>query len=103
MSKSFYDETTKLVKELILINKKLIQVELRESKELMKLIRISATRDLTQEEQDRVKTQLLDVFKAIPSLAIFMLPGGAILLPIVLKYIPSLLPSAFNEKDEEEE
>ena len=97
MSKSFYDETTKLVKELILINKKLIQIELKESKELVKLIRISTTRDLTKDEQNKVKQQLLDVFKVIPSLAIFMLPGGAILLPIVLKFIPSLLPSAFGE------
>ena len=74
MSKSFYEETTKLVKELILTNKKLLQIEIRESKELVKLIRTSTTRDLTEQEQDKVKTQLLDVFKAIPSLAIFMLP-----------------------------
>lgn len=102
MSKNFYDDTVKLVKELILINKKLLQIELKESKELVKLIRISTTRDLTQEEQSKVKTQLLDIFKAVPSLAIFMLPGGAILLPIVLKYIPSLLPSAFNEDRNED-
>ena len=97
MSNTFYDDTVKLVKELILINKKLIQIELQESKELVKLIRISTTRSLTEEEQAKVKQQLLDVFKAIPSLAIFMLPGGAILLPIVLKFIPKLLPSAFDE------
>ena len=97
MSNTFYDDTVKLVKELILINKKLIQIELQESKELVKLIRISTTRSLTDEEQTKVKQQLLDVFKAIPSLAIFLLPGGAILLPIVLKFIPKLLPSAFDE------
>ena len=97
MSNTFYDDTVKLVKELILINKKLIQIELQESKELVKLIRISTTRSLTEEEQAKVKQQLLDVFKAIPSLAIFLLPGGAILLPIVLKFIPKLLPSAFDE------
>lgn len=97
MSNTFYSETTKLVKELILTNKKLIQIELQESKELIKLIQVSTTRDLTKEEQEKVKTQLLDIFKAIPSLAIFLLPGGAILLPIVLKFIPQLLPSAFNK------
>jgi len=33
----------------------------------------------------------------MPSLAIFLLPGGAILLPIVIKLFPDILPSAFQE------
>ena len=44
-------------------------------------------------------------FKVIPSLAIFILPGGALLLPLVVKFIPKLLPSAFDDnriEDEEE-
>ncbi|RZN76658.1 MAG: hypothetical protein EVB12_06305, partial [Winogradskyella sp.] len=36
-------------------------------------------------------------FKSIPSLAIFMLPGGMLLLPLFVKFIPKLLPSAFDE------
>ncbi len=39
----------------------------------------------------------MDVFKSIPSLAIFLLPGGAVLLPIFIKLIPALLPSSFDE------
>jgi hypothetical protein len=35
----------------------------------------------------------------MPSLAIFMLPGGAILLPLVLKIIPDLVPSAFRDNE----
>ncbi len=105
MSKSFYDQTADLVKDLINTNKRLLIVEINQSKELAKLLGQSTLRDLTDEELDQVKGQLLDVFKAIPSLAIFMLPGGAILLPIVIKYIPQLLPSAFKEEyfDEEDE
>ena len=45
----------------------------------------------------------MDIIKAIPSLAIFMLPGGAILLPIFIKFIPKLLPSAFDENRIEED
>lgn len=45
----------------------------------------------------KVNDQLLDIFKSIPSLAIFLLPGGALLLPIVIKFIPKLLPSAFDD------
>ena len=53
-------------------------------------------------ETKKVKKQLLDICKTIPSLTIFLLPGGGILLPILVKYIPQLLPSAFNENLEED-
>ena len=56
-----------------------------------------------KEEKKMVRAQLLDIFKSIPSLAIFMLPGGALLLPLVVKFIPNLLPSSFNKGIEEEE
>lgn len=78
-------------------NKDKLTAELKQSKELIYLIRKSATTDLTKEEKERVKTQFLDIVKSMPSLAIFMLPGGAFLLPIVLKVIPDLIPSAFRD------
>jgi hypothetical protein len=28
----------------------------------------------------------------------FLFPGGGLLLPVTIKFIPTLLPSAFNEK-----
>ena len=46
-----------------------------------------------------MRTQFLDIVKTIPSLAIFMLPGGAFVLPIVLKVIPKLVPSAFRDNE----
>ncbi|WP_245795522.1 LETM1 domain-containing protein [Arenibacter nanhaiticus] len=49
-------------------------------------------------ERKKVQNQLLYIFKIIPSLvAIFILPGGAVLLPVFIKLIPKLLPSAFDE------
>jgi len=30
-------------------------------------------------------------------LAIFLIPGGSLLLPIFLKFVPGLLPSAFQD------
>ena len=44
-----------------------------------------------------MQEQLMDILKSIPSLAIFLLPGGAILLPLFITFIPKLLPSAFDE------
>ncbi|WP_372935281.1 LETM1-related biofilm-associated protein [Seonamhaeicola sp.] len=94
---SFYNNSSKMVTKLIKRNSKRLYQELKDSKELMVLLTQSTVRDLNDEEQKKVQDQLLDIFKSIPSLAIFMLPGGALLLPLVVKFIPKLLPSAFDE------
>lgn len=95
--KNFYDNSSKMVKKLIKRNSKRLLKELSESKDLMVLLTKSTTRDLTDEEQKKMQTQLLDLIKSVPSLAIFMLPGGAILLPLFVKLIPKLLPTAFDD------
>ena len=93
----FYDSMSKVVNKLILRNSKRLQKELSESKELVLLLSKSTVKDLTSEEKKKIQNQLIDIFKSIPSLAIFMLPGGAVLLPIFIKLIPKLLPSSFDE------
>ena len=100
MNKWSYNEAQRTVTELLNRNKRRLLKEIKQSKELFKLLQQSVTRKLTTEEQEYVQNQLLDIFKTIPSLAIFMLPGGAILLPIVVKFIPSILPSAFRDEEE---
>ena len=90
------------LKALLQRNKKRLNKELQQSKEAMSLIRKSTHTSLTDEEKDKIKEQLLDIFKAIPAFAIFMLPGGALLLPLVFKLIPDILPSAFREDIDEE-
>lgn len=102
IAQSFYNNSSKMVKKLITRNSKRLYQELIDSKELMVLLTKSTQRDLNKEEQKKVQEQLLDIFKSIPSLAIFLLPGGAILLPLVVKFIPKLLPSAFDENRIEE-
>ena len=97
MAKRFYDNSSSLVKKLISRNSKKLYQELKESKELVVLLSQSTVRDMTEEEIDKMQEQLLDVLKSIPSLAIFMLPGGAVLLPLFIKFIPKLLPSAFDD------
>jgi hypothetical protein len=95
--KHFYDQTTQSVEVLITRNKKRLFKEISESKELMVLLATSTQRDLDEKEKKKVKKQLLDICKTIPSLTIFLLPGGSLLLPILIKFIPKLLPSSFNE------
>ena len=98
--KNFYDHTTESVQILIHRNKNRFIKELSQSKELMHLLAKSTRKELDKEEKKKVKNQLLDICKTVPSLTIFLLPGGSLLLPILIKFIPQLLPSAFNENEE---
>ncbi|WP_296312667.1 LETM1-related biofilm-associated protein [Winogradskyella sp. UBA3174] len=97
LAQSFYDNSSKVVSKLIKRNSKRLIKELSESKEAMTLLAQSTQRNLTDDEQKKIQSQLLDIFKSIPSLAIFMLPGGMLLLPLFVKFIPKLLPSAFDD------
>lgn len=95
--KQFYKQSSKLVKLLILRNKNRLNKELSQSKELMRLLGKSTVTELNNQEKNVVKDQLFEIFKTIPSLTIFLLPGGTLLLPLVIKFIPQLLPSAFDD------
>ncbi|WP_273567324.1 LETM1-related biofilm-associated protein [Maribacter halichondriae] len=97
LAMQFYDSMSKIVNRLIIRNSKRLQKEISDSKELVALLSKSTVKDLTSEEKKKVQNQLLDIFKSIPSLAIFLLPGGAVLLPIFIKLIPKLLPSSFDD------
>lgn len=92
--------TLEQAKEVLLKNKKRLHTELLESKEAIELITKSTTQKLTEEEKEKVKSQLLDICKSIPALAVFLLPGGSLLLPLLIKLIPDILPSAFRSDSE---
>lgn len=93
----YYESMARVVDRLITRNSKRLRKELSQSKELMILLSKSTVRELTAEEKKKVQKQLIDIFKSIPSLAIFLLPGGVVLLPIFISLIPKLLPSSFDE------
>ncbi len=95
--KQFYKQSSATVKLLIIRNKDRLARELEESGELVVLLGQSTLRDLSAEEKTKVKEQLLDICKSIPSLTIFLVPGGSVLLPLLVKFIPKLLPSSFQD------
>jgi len=76
--------------------------EIKQNQELLALVNKSFAHELTPEEKEKVKYQFREVAKSMPAVAIFMLPGGAILLPIIMRIIPDLVPSAFKKNDLEE-
>lgn len=99
--KHFYDNLSQSVMVLLTRNKKRLVKEITQSKELMVLLAKSTQRDLDPIEKKQIKKQILEICKTIPSLTIFLLPGGSLLLPLLIKFIPQIIPTAFNENLED--
>ncbi|TCI94853.1 LETM1 domain-containing protein [Tenacibaculum sp. M341] len=93
--------TLEEIKTLLQKNKIRFLNELEESKELIFLLKKSLSKKLTKEEKNKVKEQLLDICKTIPAFTIFLLPGGSLLLPLLVKLIPTILPSSFRKDIED--
>jgi len=75
----------KYLKRLILINKQAILMEVLSIAGLMQmLMKIRNTDDRwTKEEKKEIRMHLRNIAKIIPTIAVFSLPGGAFLLPIL--------------------
>ena len=91
-----YRETSKRWLKIIGRNRDRLISEIKESKELMALLQKSTKQELSPQEKEQVKEQVYDILKSMPSLALFLLPGGTLILPIVMKLVPELIPSSFK-------
>jgi len=74
-----------------------IKQEIQESKDLMNLLKLANTRELSTQEKEQVRMQLYDILKTIPAFVIFALPFSFLTIPVLMKIIPkSAFPSSFN-------
>ena len=75
----------KYLKRLIIVNKEAILMEVLAIRGLMQLFMKTRNTDetWTREEKTEIKTHLKNIAKIIPAVAIFSLPGGSLLLPIL--------------------
>ena len=79
-------------------NKERVVQEIHESKELMNLLSKSRKEQLTPEEKEKVRIQIIDILKLIPAFLIIALPFTFITLPILIKILPKkAFPSAFQD------
>lgn len=86
------------VAHLLHRNLERLENEIRETGELYSLLMKATTEPLSGEEKDKVREQLTDILKTIPALAVLALPGGGIILPVLIKLLPfNLLPSSFED------
>jgi len=93
------DHMVERVSAAVTENLDAVVTEIRETGELGQLLaRAAAGHALTREEKKKVKSQLLDLAKAVPALAIFAAPGGMLLLPLLAKLLPfNVLPGAWDK------
>jgi len=75
----------KYLKRLILLNKEAILMEVLSITGLMQVLMKARNTDekWTREERKEIMRHLKNIAKIIPVVAIFSLPGGAFLLPIL--------------------
>lgn len=99
--KKFYKHTSSSIVLLLERNKNILSKELKNNKDLVYLLAKSTHKNLDVKERKQIKKQLIELCKTIPSLTIFVLPGGSLLLPLLIKMIPQILPSTFNENLED--
>ena len=73
------------LKRLIVINKEAILMEVLSIRGLMQLLMKSRNTDegWTREEKKEIKRHLKNIAKIVPAIALFSLPGGSLLLPIL--------------------
>jgi hypothetical protein len=92
------DQVVEKVSTVVAENLEALVTEIRQTGELGQLVaKAAAGHVLDDTERRKVKEQLVDLAKAVPALAIFAAPGGAILLPLLAKLLPfNLLPSAWD-------
>ncbi len=76
-------------KRLILINKEAILMEVLSISGLMRLLMKTRNTDetWTREERKEIKKHLKNIAKIVPAIAIFSLPGGSFLLPLLAEVL----------------
>jgi NhaP-type Na+/H+ or K+/H+ antiporter len=77
------------LKRLILINKEAILMEVLSISGLMQLLMKTRNTDekWTKEERREIKRHLKNIVKIVPAVALFSLPGGSFLLPILAEVL----------------
>jgi hypothetical protein len=77
----------KYLKRLIIINKEAILMEVLSIKGFMQLLMKTRNTEQkwTREEKKEIRSHLRNIAKIVPTVAIFFLPGGSFLLPILVE------------------
>ena len=77
------------LKKLFVVNKEALMMEVLSIKGLMQLLMKTRNTDRkwSREEKKQIKRHLKNIAKIVPALALFSLPGGSILLPVLAEIL----------------
>ena len=87
------------IRKAVIQNRDPIMREIEQTRELYDLmVKWSSGFQLSESEKKKVKAQLIDICKTIPTLAVFLMPFGGIVLYFLIKYLPfTILPDSFDD------
>jgi len=87
------------IRKAVIQNRDPIMREIEQTRELYDLmLKWSSGAQLSEVEKRKVKAQLIDICKTIPTLAVFLMPFGGIVLYFLIKYLPfTILPDSFDD------
>ncbi len=85
------EQFIKRVARLAEKNKTRLIKKIHENEEAAQLMKKASSNELTLEEKEKVRLQLLQVLKSIPTFGILALPHQFLTLPILLKILPKNL------------
>jgi hypothetical protein len=69
-------------------NKGRLMKELQDNEEMMALLEKARSNELTLEEKEKMRTELIAILKTVPTFVIISLPQKFLTLPILLKILP---------------
>ena len=87
VSESFIKRVARIAEK----NKGRLMKELQGSDEVMNLLRKARSNELTLEEKEKMRKELIHILKTVPTFVIISLPQKFLTLPILLKILPKNL------------
>ena len=82
------DQFIKRVGKLAEKNKTRLLKKIQENEEASMLMKKASSNELTLEEKEKVRLQLVNVLRSIPTFGLLALPQQFLTLPILLKILP---------------
>jgi hypothetical protein len=92
VSEQFINRVSKIAEK----NKGRLLKELQDSDEILAILKKARTEELTQEEAEKIRQQLIMILKTVPTFVIISLPQKFLTLPILMKILPGNLFSEIN-------
>ncbi len=87
VSEDFISRISKIAEK----NKTRLIKEIHDRETASSLLRKARTEELTPEENDRIRHELIDILKTIPTFGIISLPQRFLTLPVLMKILPKNL------------